>query len=144
MVSFQRHIRSRRAAERELGNVDGADSPGLAAVSGLHVSSNTVALGHSVDVLGVSNIQDDFGIDPRCERNIRVIQKTELLSAKRTVGADSAAVVFGALNSAAPALGLSVAGGKGGYGLVVDENGLCVITGRVIELVCRYISPVPS
>jgi hypothetical protein len=59
------------------------------------------------------------------------------------VGADSAAVVLGTLHGAAPALGLAVAGGEGGHRLVVDENGLSVVAGRVVELVYRNISAVP-
>lgn len=50
---------------------------------------------------------------------------------------DSAAVVLGTLNSASPALSLAITGGESRDGLAVDQNGLGVVAGRVIELVCR-------
>ena len=54
-----------------------------------------------------------------------------------TVITDSVAVVLGTLDSASPAQGLAIAGGEGGGGLAVDQNGLGVAAGRAIELVCR-------
>lgn len=50
---------------------------------------------------------------------------------------DSAAVVLGTLDSATPALSLAIAGGESRDGLAVDQNGLGVVSGRVIELVYK-------
>jgi hypothetical protein len=63
------NVYSRRAAKRVPGNVDSADSPCFAAVSCLHVAGDTVTLGHGVDVVGIGNIQNNLGVDPRCEKN---------------------------------------------------------------------------
>lgn len=54
---------------------------------------------------------------------------------EHTMSSNSAAVVRSALDGATPTLGLSIAGGQGRYGVVVDENGLGVVAGRVVEFV---------
>lgn len=48
---------------------------------------------------------------------------------------NGAAILGSALNSAAPALSLTVLGGQGGDDLVVDGDGLGVVLGSIIELV---------
>lgn len=61
MCAFQIEYRS---LEAKLGNVDPADSPGLATITGLHISSNPFTLGHSVDVVGVRSVEGNLGVDP--------------------------------------------------------------------------------
>lgn len=52
------------ARERELRNVNGGNSPGLATIAGGHVASDTATLGEGVDVVRVSHIEDNLGVGP--------------------------------------------------------------------------------
>ena len=94
--------------ERELRNVNGGDSPGLTTVAGGHVTSHAVTLGQCVDVVRVSDIEDDLGIDPGYTKGL-VWFSCKI--GQLTVSANRAAVVFGALDSATPALSLAITGG---------------------------------
>lgn len=50
--------------------MDRSHSPGLAIITGRHVPSDTVTLCHSVDVVGVSSIQNNLGVSP-CYTGVR-------------------------------------------------------------------------
>ena len=52
---------------------------------------------------------------------------------------NAAAAGVGALDGAAPALGVAVLGGESGDLLVVDEDGLGVVASRVVVLVLSLI-----
>ena len=53
------------ARESVLRNAEGADSPGLTAIAGGHVSSSdSLSLSQSVDIVGISNVQNDLGVGP--------------------------------------------------------------------------------
>ena len=54
----------RLGRERELRNVNGGNSPGLATIAGGHVASDAATLGKGVNVVGVSNIEDNLGVGP--------------------------------------------------------------------------------
>jgi hypothetical protein len=54
-----------------------------------------------------------------------------------TVSRDSAAVGFSTLDCATPALGIAIASRQGGNSVTIDENCLCIVSSRVIILVCR-------
>ena len=54
----------RLVAEAELGDADGGDRPGLATVSGGHLTRHAATLGHRVDIVGVRHVEDDLGVDP--------------------------------------------------------------------------------
>ena len=56
---------------------------------------------------------------------------------RRTVGINRATVGSSALNSAAPALGLAVAGRQSRDGLVVNKDCLGVVSGRLLKLVWK-------
>jgi len=56
------------------------------------------------------------------------------------VSTNAAAAGVGALDGAAPALGVAVLGGEFGDLLVVDEDGLGVVASRVVVLVCSFRS----
>lgn len=56
-----------------------------------------------------------------------------------TVSANSSAVVFSALYRAAPALGFAITSRECRNGLVVDQNGLGVVSAIVIEFVCNNV-----
>ena len=48
-----------------LRNAKGANSPGLAAIAGGHVSSSdSLTLAQSVDIIGIGNIKNDLGVGP--------------------------------------------------------------------------------
>jgi hypothetical protein len=53
-------------SEGKLGNVDSANCPGLATVTGRHVAGDARALAHGVDVVGVSDVENDLGVGPLC------------------------------------------------------------------------------
>lgn len=53
------------------------------------------------------------------------------------MSSNAAAAGVGALNSAAPALGVPILGGEFGDLLVVHEDGLGVVASRVVVLVCH-------
>lgn len=59
------HLASGRLFKRILGNMNGSHSPGFAIITGRHVSSDTFTLCHSVDIIGVSSVQDNLGVSPR-------------------------------------------------------------------------------
>lgn len=52
------------------------------------------------------------------------------------MGSNAAAAGVGALDGAAPALGVAVLGGEFGDLLVVHKDGLGVVASRVVVLVC--------
>jgi hypothetical protein len=66
LVSLKSTRLSGSTSETELRNLDGANSPGLATVAGCHVTSDPLALGHSVDIVRVRDIEDNLGIGPGC------------------------------------------------------------------------------
>lgn len=62
-------------------------------------------------------------------------------SSRPTVSTNGAAVVFGTLHGAAPALCVAVAGRKRRDGLAVHLNGLRVVPAGAVELVCPEHEP---
>lgn len=54
------------------------------------------------------------------------------------MSSNATAAGVGALDGAAPALGVAVLGGKFGDLLVVHEDSLGVVAGRVVVLVCHF------
>lgn len=53
-----------RPAKRKLRNLNSRHCPSLTPITGRHVSGDPLALGHGVDVVRVSAIQDDLGVCP--------------------------------------------------------------------------------
>lgn len=95
------------------GDLDGADGPGDAVVVGAHGTDDVLADGEGVDVAGVGARQGDGDVGPG-------------------VGGDEAAVLLGALDGGAEALGLAVAGGQGGDDGAAEVDGLGVVAGAVV------------
>lgn len=62
------HLASRGLSKGIPGDMNGSHSPGLAIITGCHVSSDTFTLCHSFDIIWVSSIQDNLGVSPRYTR----------------------------------------------------------------------------
>ena len=116
-------------SEGELRDVDISNLPGDTAVVSRHVTSNAVTLAHSLVVFGVGGVEGDDGIDP-------------------LVGGHGTAIILGALNSATPALSVTVAGAEGGDLFAIDRDVLSVVAAGVIKLIftsvrliCVFLCP---
>lgn len=115
---LHRTPRHRLRAEGELGDLEGTDLPGLATVAGGHGAGDTLTQAQGLVVAGISSVEDDLGVGP-------------------LVGGHGAAVLLGALDRGAPALGLAAAGRQGRDDLAVDADGLGVVAAGIVELVCK-------
>ena len=114
------HNRSLKAGssstESKLRNVDISDLPCDAAVISGHVAGNAITLAHSLIVIGIGGVKGDDRVDP-------------------LVCGHSAAVVLSTLDSATPALGMTVAGTESCDLVSIDRDVLGIVPAGIVELV---------
>lgn len=129
-------------SKRILGNMNGSHSPGLAIITGCHVSSDTFTLCHGVDIIGISSIQDKLGVSPRYTRvedalasSLKKIKAFQYIQ-RLTMSAYSSAVVFSTLYRATPTLGFAVTGRECRYSFAVDRNRLGIVSAIAVEFIC--------
>jgi hypothetical protein len=94
--------------------------PYHATIARRHLDSHTLTLAHSLVVVRVRRVQSDLRVHP-------------------LVRGHGTTVIFGALNGAAPNLGLAVTGGERGDLLAVDRYALYVVARGIVELVCEAL-----
>jgi hypothetical protein len=89
-----------------------------ATIARRHLASHTLTLARSLVVVRVRRVQSDLRVHP-------------------LVRGHGTTVIFGALNGAAPTLGLAVTGRERGDLLAVDQDDLRVVARGIVELVCE-------
>lgn len=137
-TSSEQQTERLRAAERKFGDLNGSHSPSFATIRGAHLAGDALALAHGVNVVGIGNIKDYFGVSPSCLRYVSsLLLFFSCLSpmSKLTVSGHGTAVLLSTLNSATPALSVAVAGRQLSNLLAVDGDDLGVVARVVVELV---------